>query len=142
MKVMVGSTNPIKVGAVEEAFKKYFPECIVEGIEVESGVSPQPMSEEETIQGAKNRALASIGESEYGVGLEGGVCEIGGKMFECAWVCIVDRENCEGIGGGLYFELPDKIADKIRSGGELGPIMNEMTGQDNVKQKMGASGIS
>lgn len=150
MKVMVGSTNPIKVGAVEEAFKKYFPDCKVEGVEVESGVPPQPMSEEETIQGAKNRALASIGENEYGVGLEGGVCEIGGKMFECAWVCIVRKSQIindkpsnheEGLGGGLYFELPQKIAQKIRLGGELGPIMNEMTGQDNVKQKMGAIGI-
>jgi|GEM_PF-5709911 len=31
MKIVVGSKNPVKIGAVEEAFHKYFPECSVEG---------------------------------------------------------------------------------------------------------------
>ena len=48
MKVIVGSKNPVKVGAVEEVFRRYWPDCEVVGIEVESGVSAQPMSEKET----------------------------------------------------------------------------------------------
>ncbi|GAB4026481.1 MAG: hypothetical protein Fur0011_2320 [Candidatus Microgenomates bacterium] len=44
------------------------------------------------------------------------------------------------MGGGLYFELPKKIADKIM-GGELGTIMNDLTGEENVKDKSGAIGI-
>ena len=48
MKITVGSTNPVKVGAVMEAFQKYWPECEVEGKEVVSGVAEQPRSEEET----------------------------------------------------------------------------------------------
>lgn len=158
MRVIVGSKNPVKVGAVEEAFKKYWPNCEVIGMEVESGVSAQPMSELETINGARQRAHAVLKAdpgADYGVGVEGGVTEInptssnwtgsrGGtksKLFECAWVAIVNRDGREGLAGGLYFELPEKIATEIRKGGELGPIMNEMTGEDNVKQKMGAIGI-
>ena len=168
MRIVVGSKNPVKVGAVQEAFAKYYSECEVVGVEVASGVSSQPMSERETMNGARSRAYAALEsdkEAEYGVGLEGGVTELDptspnwsgmrggkGRLFECAWVCIVKKsqipnppilklEKNEGLGGGLYFELPTKIAAKIKAGGELGPIMNELSGEDNVKQKMGAIGI-
>lgn len=141
MKITVGSVNPVKVGAVENAFKQYWPDCEVVGKVLKSGVAEQPMSEEEAISGAKYRAQIALGESDFGVGLEAGVCEMGGTLFECAWVCITGKDGVEGLGGGLYFELPEDIARKIRDGGELGPIMNEMTGEDNVKQKMGAIGI-
>lgn len=157
MKIIVGSKNPVKVGAVEEAFAKYFPECEVIGEDVASGVSSQPMSERETMNGARSRAYAALEsdkDADYGVGLEGGVTELDptspnwngmhggkGRLFECAWVAVVSREKVEGLGGGLYFELPEKIAIKIKAGGELGPIMSELSGEDNVKQKMGAIGI-
>lgn len=141
MKIIVGSKNPVKVGAVKEAFWLYYPECEIEGIKVDSGIAEQPLSEEETVQGATNRALAAVKHGDFGVGLEGGVTRIGGVMFECAWCVVVDKEGRKGIGGGLYFELPKKVADKIKAGGELGPIMNELTGEDNVKEKSGAIGI-
>jgi inosine/xanthosine triphosphatase len=156
MRVIVGSKNPVKVGAVEEAFKKYWPECEVVGIEVESGVASQPMSELETMNGARQRAYGALktDSGDYGVGVEGGVCELNptspnwsgmhggkGRLFECAWVCIVDRNGVEGLGGGLYFELPSKIAERIKAGGELGPLMDEFTGKTNVKQGSGAIGI-
>jgi non-canonical (house-cleaning) NTP pyrophosphatase len=74
------------------------------------------------------------------VGIEGGVCDIEGRMFECAWVAIVDKKGVEGIAGGLYFELPRKVAEKIRAGGELGPIMEEIMKFD-VKRTSGAIGV-
>lgn len=157
MKVVVGSKNPVKVGAVEEGFRRYYPALDVVGVDVQSGVSVQPMSEKETINGARQRAYAALAldkAADYGVGLEGGVTELDptspnwsgtrggrGRLFECAWVAIVDRKGVEGLAGGLYFELPEKIATKIRAGGELGPLMDEFTGQANVKQGQGAIGI-
>ena len=41
---------------------------------MQSGVSPQPFSDEETIQGAINRARAAVKETgaDIGIGLEGG----------------------------------------------------------------------
>lgn len=158
MKVIVGSKNPVKVGAVEDAFRQYWPDCEVIGIEVSSGVASQPMSELETINGARQRAYKVIemeSSADYGVGIEGGVTELnptssnwtgsrGGtksSLFECAWVCIVERSGKEGLGGGLYFELPENIATRIRKGEELGPIMSELCEGENVKQKMGAIGI-
>lgn len=155
MKIVVGSKNPVKVRAVRKVFESYFPECAVVGEEVESGVSEQPMSELETMQGARMRADAALrqargkpGEVEYGVGIEGGVMELKGKLFECAWVAIIAKnskikdqsEYIEGLGGGLYFELPEKIAKRIRKGEELGPIMVELM-QYDVKRSEGAIGV-
>ncbi len=167
IKVVVGSKNPVKVGAVEEAFRKYWPDCEVVGVDVASGVAAQPMSERETMNGARQRAYAALksdAQAEYGVGLEGGVTEFDptnpnwtglrggkGKLFECAWVCVVKNspipnsqilksETNEGLGGGLYFELPEKIAVRIKKGEELGPIMEELMKFD-VKRTKGAIGV-
>ena len=157
MKIVVGSTNPVKIQAVREGFGNFYPDCEAVGAQVASGVSAQPMSEKETVNGARQRAYAALEtdpKADYGVGLEGGVTEIDpttpnwtgmhggkGRLFECAWVAIVDRKGKEGLGGGLYFELPVKVAEKIKKGGELGPIMDELSGESNVKQKSGAIGI-
>jgi non-canonical (house-cleaning) NTP pyrophosphatase len=173
LRIVVGSTNPVKVGAVAAAFRQYYPDCDVVGVAVESGVAAQPMSEKETMNGARQRAHAALAAdptAQYGVGLEGGVTTIDpttpnwtgmrgfkGKMFECAWVCIVKKSQItnlpadnagdkfskdeEGLGGGLYFELPAQVAERIRAGGELGPIMDELVGENDIKQKMGAIGL-
>ena len=44
------------------------------------------------------------------------------------------------MGGVLYFELPGKIAERIRAGEELGPIMQEYMKYD-VKRTDGAIGV-
>lgn len=50
MKVAVGSENPVKIQAVAEAFEKVWPKKKFEviGTKVPSGVSDQPMSDEES----------------------------------------------------------------------------------------------
>ncbi|MBU1922584.1 DUF84 family protein [Patescibacteria group bacterium] len=158
IRVVVGSENPVKIRAVRAVFGEYFPKCLVVGREVGSGVAEQPRSEGETRRGAENRAQAAVaapqaahagGQASFGVGLEGGVCEIGGKLFECAWAAIVKRRDHNpseadvaevGWGGGLYFELPPQIAGRIRAGEELGPIMAELM-QYDVKRSDGAIGV-
>lgn len=58
-KIIVASKNPVKVHAVEQAFGKMFPDEIfeIEGVSVLSGVSEQPLSNEETYTGAMNRVM-------------------------------------------------------------------------------------
>lgn len=145
MRIIVGSTNKVKIGAVEAVFRQYYPDCEVVGIATPSGVAEQPMSEQETIRGARSRAQRAIlsdAKADYGVGLEGGVVEgEGGVMFSCAWACIVSRDGREGMGGGLYFELPKGVAGGIRTGGELGPLMDQLTGEQGNKHKSGAIGV-
>ena len=57
MKIAIGTKNPTKVNAVKKVFGDTF--TYVE-VAVQSGVSPQPFSDEETIQGAVNRARAAV----------------------------------------------------------------------------------
>ena len=50
----IGSQNPVKINSVQLGFTKMFPdlEFSFQGIGVDSGVSNQPLSEEETIDEA------------------------------------------------------------------------------------------
>lgn len=66
MKILVGSENPVKIEGVKEAFSKYFGCAEIIGIKVDSKISKQPTTNEETFRGAKNRALElkSINERE------------------------------------------------------------------------------
>lgn len=57
-KVIVASKNPVKINATQSAFEKMFPdeEFSFEGISVPSGVSDQPMSEDETLNVRKRES--------------------------------------------------------------------------------------
>ena len=57
-KVIIASKNPVKINATKQAFESVFPTEQFEfiGIRVPSFVSDQPMSDEETLEGAINRA--------------------------------------------------------------------------------------
>jgi len=142
-RIGVGSTNPVKIAAVRMVVTRAFPAAEVIGLSVDSGVSEQPWGDEEARLGARNRAravLAAAG-SDLGVGLEGGVLETELGLVTCAWCIIVDWEGQIGVGGGVHMRLPPSVAGVLRGGGELGPAMDQLTGQHNTKQAQGAVGI-
>ena len=61
--------------AARLAFEGYFGGVEVRGLPVASGVSPFPLSDEETLRGAVNRARGAAElepGADYSVGLEGG----------------------------------------------------------------------
>ncbi len=143
MRIAVGSKNPIKIKAVEEAFAKVFGQCEVVGVSVPSGVSDMPMSFNESLEGAKNRAQRAIKEldADFGVGLEAGFDTSGNDFFLTGLVAVVDRNDRWGIGkgGGLY--MPKRIINEVKKGKELGDVMDEIRGMKNTKQKDGAVGF-
>ena len=139
MKILVGSRNPVKIASVAEAFGRYFPDLKVEGREVSSGVSPQPVGDE-TSQGAFNRAqsLANLGvEAEYFVGLEGGIAKVGGRWFNYGVQCVLDRSGRVGFGLTPGYPIPDAILGELLAGRELGDVADEILGEQNLKQKGG-----
>ena len=101
MKILVGSSNPVKIASVETAFSKYFDEVEVTGIAVESGVSCQPLNDE-TFIGAQNRAVSlklindqkNFGASFF-VGIEGGITKQFDKWFAFGCMCIVDQDEIQ-----------------------------------------------
>ena len=73
MRILVGSNNPVKINAVQRAFSKFW-DVEISNMEVDSGVSDMPMSDEESIKGALNRAMNAMQPNiDFSVGLEGGL---------------------------------------------------------------------
>ncbi|TSC67992.1 MAG: hypothetical protein G01um101466_576 [Parcubacteria group bacterium Gr01-1014_66] len=145
MKVAVGSLNPVKIDAVTQAFFALFPHEIweVEGVAVSSGVRSQPMSDMESIEGARNRACAAqrAFDAEYGVGLEGGLHQIGEHFFDAGWIVVRNRQGEEGIGSTAKIMTPPKIMKLVKQGMELGNANDFLFGATNSKQAEGHFGL-
>jgi len=159
MNLFVGSTNPVKTNAVIVAASETWPDCTVLGFETKSGVSDQPVSDEETRTGAQNRARAALEHGlkaanvsteeaqneqspiHLGVGLEGGVVELADGMYSTVWVCVVDAQGIMTEANGARFKVPEKIANHIREGKEMGPIVAKLAGVEDVRSKQGMIGI-
>ena len=142
-RVVVGSTNPVKVAAVRAVLERAGCPARVEGLVVASGVADQPVGDAETIRGATQRARAALDASgaDVAIGLEGGVVEEEGFMRTCAWAAAVSRDGRVGVGGSLAMILPDRVAALVRDGVELGHAMDRVTGEHNTKHNAGAVGI-
>lgn len=144
MKILVASLNPVKLNAVEEAFRKHFDNISVIGIDTKSGVSDQPIDDEIFI-GAENRAIALMKKNdsenlrgEFFVGIEGGIANIYNRWFAFGGVCVVDSAGNKGFGSSAHFELPGEITNRLLTGEELGFVMDEVVQAENTKQKGGA----
>ena len=143
MRIAVGSKNPLKLEAVESVVRKLHPEAEYFPVAVDSGVSPTPLSNEETIAGARRRAreALTIARADWGVGLEGGMARVGDRWFSGVWCVIWDGEK-ETTGGGVHFEIPESVCRGIlKEGREMGDCMDELTGLKMTKRRMGAEGI-
>lgn len=144
-KIIIASKNPVKINSVKSGFNKMFPDEIFEfeGFTFPSSVSDQPLTNEETILGAINRAenaLNSIPLADYWVGIEGGIEKIDSEMEAFAWVVIKDRTITGKARTGTFF-LPPKVIALINAGKELGEADDIVFGHSNSKQDMGAVGI-
>ncbi|MDF2699708.1 MAG: NTPase [Haloplasmataceae bacterium] len=136
-RVVVGSTNKVKVDAI----KVLLPDNEVIGLNIQSRVSPQPMTDEETIKGALNRALGARRFGEIGIGLEGGVHQTSFGMFLVNFGVLVDEDFKVYLAGGTRILLPKEVSKEIYKGKELGTIMDDYSNRINVKHEEGAVGI-
>lgn len=140
--IAVGSTNPVKVAAAQNAAAD-LGVVEVRGFEVISGVSAQPKSDRETRSGAATRAkeaLRADPQAVLGIGFEGGVHEEDGHMYNVVWCSVIDREENHFEASGARFLMPSLLAAGIRNGKELGPLLDELLQNANTKQKQGMVG--
>lgn len=142
MRIAVGSTNPVKVAAVRQVVLRHWPEAEVVALDVNTGVRAMPMSDAESQEGARNRALAAQAQAQadLGIGLEGGVNPEPIGLVLHGWVVAVDGHGRFGIGGAGRLPLPPAIAQRVLAGEELGPVMDELLGQAEVRKQGGAVG--
>jgi inosine/xanthosine triphosphatase len=122
MLIAIGSNNIAKVEALEETLKGYSifketPAKIV-SFSVPSGVSDQPLSMQETIVGAKNRAKNSFEackDCSYGFGIESGLIDAPGTQtgFFHVSVCAIYNGKDYSIGLSTGFEVPPSILSLV-----------------------------
>jgi len=138
LRAAVGSGNPVKVAATERALGPTR-EATVEAVPVESGVSEQPTGHGETRHGARRRAQRALPGYDLGVGIEGGVADEHDGLWLVMWAAVTDGERW-GHGAGPSLALPDRIAERVRAGEELGPVMDDVLGEEDVARNQGAAG--
>ncbi|NWF70550.1 MAG: inosine/xanthosine triphosphatase [Chloroflexi bacterium] len=143
--IIVASTNPVKIQAARDGFRRLFPNENFEarGVFVPSGVPAQPMSSAETLQGALNRAWNARQQdsaADFWVGIEGGCEDDGAALHAFAWVVVLGGERI-GKGQTATFVLPEEVAQLVRQGVELGEADDRVFGRSNSKQQNGAVGL-
>ena len=143
MKVIVASENPVKINAAELGFKTYFNNVDVKGVSVDSGVSNQPGSDEETLKGALTRAKNAqkdFKDANFWLGIEGGLCTNNNETEAFAWIVILSKDKT-GKSRTTTFQLPTEVTELIAKGYELGEANDILFNQKKSKQKTGAVGL-
>ena len=146
MIVAVGTSNPVKVRAVQNVFSRFFIVTVVMK-RVSSKVPPQPIGLEATIEGAISRARGALNadpNAELGVGIEAGIISvprtISGYMDQ-QFAAIVDRSGRMTLGGGPSFEYPQFLVKRVLDEQiEVNKVMAELTGESFLGHKEGAIG--
>jgi inosine/xanthosine triphosphatase len=142
MKILVGSTNPVKIAATQAVFSRLHPDSSVAGLNVPSGVPDQPWGDPQTRTGAINRARVALAPgADFGVGFEGGLVETELGLMTCAWCAVAGEGGRIGVGGGVNVLLPESIHTMLYTGNELGSAMDLLIGAEGTKQGPGAVGI-
>lgn len=141
MLISVGSLNQAKLNAVKASSpvgSQLF------SVDVPSEVSNQPYGDEETLQGAINRARNALNHNDsadVGIGLEGGVMWIGKVLYLCNWGALVTRDNLVVTGGGIRIPLPEEVVKGLNEGLELGDVMDRYAEATGTRYHQGAIGI-
>ena len=141
--VALGSTNPAKSKGAELAFSKVFPSVRLKAVRVDF-VRSQPMSLEETVEGAQERATFAleVARADFGVGVEAGLFELGkawpGHFLNTQVAAIVDKEGQASFGCSSAFPIPQKLVGRLKDHGEeLDKYTRELTGVSKVKEEHG-----
>jgi inosine/xanthosine triphosphatase len=156
--IAVGSTRKPKLAAVREAVDGMSDLLAAEtsieivGVEVESGVNHTPLSREESMRGARQRAesLQQVARQKakpwnYFVGLEGGldsVIENGERrVFLESWAYVSDGVRGH-FGRSGAVELPEALAEEVFvRGRELSIAIDQFSGEAGIRDAQGAWGV-
>ena len=116
----VGSTNQVKIQAVEEVILDYplLHRLPLHSFSVPSEIADQPLSLDETIRGAKNRAKHAFAVCQgciYSFGIESGLMEVAeaSSGFMEVTICTIFDGTRYFLGKSCGFELPPSIIELV-----------------------------
>lgn len=158
MKIALGSDRAAKVAALRHSLARIaaindaWRDAEVLARSVEISIPAMPLTDEELMRGARERAEAvqalllkeEAGADLY-VGLEGGFhsfeFEGAWRTFLRGWAYVADGER-GSFGQAPSIMVPDSIARRVIQGRlELGAVMDEVAGEHDVRSRQGAWGV-
>jgi inosine/xanthosine triphosphatase len=157
--IAVGSKRGPKLNAVREALQSFGSflapgaEFQVEGVEVPTGVRHTPLSREELMAGARQRAeaLKQIARErgaqwKYFVGLEGGLDVVQAEaerwVFLESWAYVVDDSGRGFFGQSGGILVPEPLARRVVDEGvELSEAIDSFAGGIGIRDGQGAWGV-
>jgi inosine/xanthosine triphosphatase len=157
--IAVGSTRRPKLDAVSEAlalfgsFLSKEAQFEVRGIEVPSGVRHTPLTREDLMAGARQRAeaLVSIAREKnepwkYFVGLEGGLDVVSDGGVRCVflenWAYVQDSSGKGFFGQSGGIVLPEALVKCVVDDGvELSEAIDTFAGGHGIRDAQGAWGV-
>jgi len=134
--IFVASTSPAKVDAVRRAVERIgaiepsFHGATLRTLEVGSVTPAMPMTDRETLEGARARAEAAartLTPPFVAIGLEGGL-SADPLVTLTSWAAATDGERW-GYGAGGRIVLPDAVLQQVQAGRELGDVIDAMAGK-------------
>lgn len=139
-RIIVASLNRNKINAVREVFPEYH----IEGTACPSGVAEQPVSLDEIIFGAINRAKGAFGNCEYSVGIEDGISRVpqtlSGYMNFCC--CAIYDGSRIYLGLGPAFEYPPECTEKVvEKGITISEAFTPVSGKPRIGYEEGIIGF-
>lgn len=145
MQVIVASLNPVKIEATRLALVEIYPNADIQvhGLAVPSGVAAQPLSCQETYDGARHRALAAkaaIPSADLWVGIEAGIEHRANFAMTFAWIQVLGPK-LDNACRSASLTLPPMVANAVAKGEELGDAMDRLFELTNCKQGGGAIGV-
>ncbi len=104
----------------------------------------QPLSLDETVEGAEERAIFALESArpDFGVGVEAGLIGLGkgwpGHYLNLQVAAVVDFSGHLSFGCSSGFPIPKRFATKVkRNGEELDRYTHELTGAEVVREEHG-----
>lgn len=143
--LQAGTDNPTKLSGTSAALRRIFgKKFILHGHSEHTGVPDHPF-DDETFEGAKNRAYDAWKRAkkncDYSVGMESGLFTFRKGMHIDITVCCIYDGKEETYGTGMGFVVPNELAKKVRrENSDLSKVMAEAFGTEDIGRKHGAIG--
>ncbi|MFN2455682.1 MAG: DUF84 family protein [Pyrinomonadaceae bacterium] len=158
MKIALGSERAAKVEAARAAATRIanideaWHDAEIIARSVDTSAPAMPLTDEQSMQGARERALATKHllleegtSAQIYVGLEGGFHTVTldkrQHTFLRGWAFATDGET-ESYGASPSISVPEHLAQRvIKDRIELGIVIDEIAGERDVRSRQGAWGV-
>lgn len=117
MEFVIGSTSKRKIDVAEKILGEYFKDekIFIEGYAAASGVPATPW-DTQTFNGARIRASDAkihVPDADYSIGLESGLVERYGHIYEETWCAVIAVDGKEFFGYSSGLKVPDYVLRRM-----------------------------